>query len=60
MNISSLAIHLDREQAFSPNKETHLKPILATTMVDQLMDESIKSDSPDTFKVTDRHFKTFV
>ena len=38
MNIPSLCIHLDTERdAFKPNKEAHLKPILATSVVDQLM-----------------------
>jgi aspartyl aminopeptidase len=34
MNIPSLCIHLDREVEFKPNKESHLKPILATKAID--------------------------
>jgi aspartyl aminopeptidase len=51
MNIPSLCIHLDREPNFNPNKETHLKPILATQVIDQLMGESIKpfADKEDVY-----------
>lgn len=41
MNIPSLCIHLDREPEFKPNKESHLKPILATHAIDQLFGEGI-------------------
>jgi aspartyl aminopeptidase len=35
MVIPSLAIHLDPErEAFKPNKELHLKPIMATNIID--------------------------
>lgn len=34
MKIPNLAIHLDRAEEFKPNKETHLKPILAMGVVD--------------------------
>jgi aspartyl aminopeptidase len=34
MNVPSLCIHLDRAPEFNPNKETHLKPILATNCID--------------------------
>jgi len=34
MNVPSLCIHLHRDPAFDPNKETHLKPILATNVID--------------------------
>ena len=34
MNVPSLCIHLDREDTFKPNKETHLKPILASYAID--------------------------
>jgi len=53
-NIPSLCIHLDTDRAaFSPNKETHLKPILATTIVDQLMGEGITAieDKDDVFNI---------
>jgi len=43
-NIPSLCIHLDRgsNAKFEFNKETHLKPIIASTVVDQLMGEGIE------------------
>ena len=34
MNVPSLCIHLDRAAEFNPNKESHLKPILATSVID--------------------------
>jgi aspartyl aminopeptidase len=62
MNVPSLCIHLDREPEFKPNKETHLKPILATHCIDQLMGEGIeqKEDDPDVFRIKEKNFKTFL
>jgi aspartyl aminopeptidase len=34
MKVPNLAIHLDRADEFNPNKESHLKPILAMGVVD--------------------------
>lgn len=34
MSVPSLCIHLDRKSEFDPNKETHLKPIIATSCID--------------------------
>ena len=60
MNIPSLCIHLAREPEFNPNKETHLKPILATHVIDQLMGEAIKpfEDKEDIYQVEQKHFAT--
>ena len=42
LKIPSLAIHLDTErEAFAPNKETHLKPILASTIVNDLFGDGV-------------------
>jgi aspartyl aminopeptidase len=62
MNIPSLCIHLAREPEFNPNKETHLKPILATNVIDQLMGEAIKpfADKDDVYQVEQKHFVTFL
>jgi len=48
--------------AFSPNKETHLKPILASTIVDQLMGEGITAieDEKDVFNIQAKNHKTFL
>mmetsp|Transcript_44910 Transcript_44910/g.74848 ORF Transcript_44910/g.74848 Transcript_44910/m.74848 type:complete len:400 (-) Transcript_44910:270-1469(-) len=45
LRISSLAVHLDRDvnDKFSPNKQTHLLPVLSTSMKGQL-----EKDSEDT------------
>ena len=63
MNIPSLCIHLDTERnEFKPNKETHLKPILATHCIDQIMGEGIEpnEDQTDLFNVKQKNFKTFL
>lgn len=63
MSIPSLCIHLDTERdKFNPNKETHLKPILATNAVDQLFGESCKpkEGSPDIFNIQKKNFATFL
>lgn len=62
MNVPSLCIHLDRNQTFEFNKETHLKPILSTNVIDQLMGEGIKAfeDRDDVYNIETKHFATFV
>lgn len=38
LKIANLAIHLtDKSGVFEPNKENHLKPIIAITVIDQLL-----------------------
>ena len=49
MKVPSLAIHLDRTDEFKPNKETHLKPILATGVINDLFGEGISQISDDVF-----------
>jgi len=49
MKVPSLAIHLDRSDEFNPNKETHLKPMLATAVVNNLFGEGVTKVSDDTF-----------
>lgn len=49
MKVPSLAIHLDRSEEFKPNKEVHLKPVLATGVVDQLFGEGVTAISEDSF-----------
>ena len=51
MAVPSLCIHLAREPEFNPNKETHIKPIIATTVIDQLMGEPIKSEEADLYNI---------
>ncbi|GLE05141.1 hypothetical protein PINS_up014129 [Pythium insidiosum] len=48
MRIPTLAIHLDREvsQGFSFNKETHLRPVIATAARAQLEATTEKKDGP--------------
>ena len=63
MKVPNLAIHLtDRSGTFEPNKESHTKPILASSVVDQLFGDSIESLGPDNdrYKVEDKHFKTLL
>lgn len=58
MKVASLCIHLDREPSFNPNKETHLKPILATGIVNNLFGEGVTPLTEDTFALEDRHMNT--
>ena len=61
MSVPSLCIHLDRKSEFDPNKETHLKPIIATSCIDQLMGEALPdADEPDVFNVKKKNFETFL
>ena len=55
MKVPSLAIHLDRSDEFKPNKETHLKPILCTNVVNNLFGSDVNQISEDTFQLEDRH-----
>jgi aspartyl aminopeptidase len=42
LKVPNLAIHLtDRSGTFEPNKESHTKPILASSIVDQLFGDEI-------------------
>lgn len=49
MKVPSLAIHLDRDESFCPNKETHLKPVLCTGLVDSLFGEEVPAIADDCF-----------
>lgn len=62
MNIPSLCIHLDREPEFKPNKEQHLKPVLATKAIDALFGQESKfsNENPDVFKIESKNFRTFL
>lgn len=60
MNVPSLCIHLDREPEFKPNKEIHLKPILASHCIDQLMGEGIEACENDVYRVQEKHYKSFI
>lgn len=55
MKVPSLAIHLDRSDEFKPNKETHLKPVLATGIISELFGEGVSVINEDTFQLDDRH-----
>jgi aspartyl aminopeptidase len=52
----------DRSATFEPNKENHTKPILASSVVDQLFGEDIESlgAENDKYKIEDKHFKTLL
>lgn len=57
--LPSLCIHLDQErEAFKINKENHLKPFIATQLVDQLFQGGVNAISEDTFNVEKNHYAT--
>ena len=54
VNIPSLCIHLDKDKnnKFEMNQENHLKLIMGTSVVDQLIGEGIQVDADgDVFNV---------
>jgi aspartyl aminopeptidase len=60
LKVPNLAIHLtDRSGNFEPNKESHTKPILASSVVDQLFGSS-ESVAEDTYRCEDKHFKNLL
>ena len=61
LKVPNLAIHLtERSGVFEPNKESHTKPILATSVIDQLFGEDIEALAEDRYHVEDKHFKTLL
>lgn len=58
MKIPNLAIHLDRQEPFDINKETHLKPILCTNVVNELFGEGVKPIEDDRFQLEEKHLST--
>lgn len=58
MKVPSLAIHLDRSDEFKPNKETHLKPILTTGIINSLFGDDVEKIEDDKFRLEDRHLDT--
>jgi len=58
MKVPSLAIHLDREETFKPNKETHLKPVFSMAVADQLFGEAVEPIEDDKFRIENKHFAT--
>ena len=55
--VPSLAIHLDRgsNEEFKFNKETNLKPILSTCIVNDLFGEDVERIADDVFNLEERH-----
>jgi aspartyl aminopeptidase len=59
LKVPNLAIHLtDRSGNFEPNKEAHTKPVLATSVIDQLFGGSpVEGDS---YQCEDKHFRSLL
>jgi len=61
LKIPNLAIHLgDRSGKFEPNNESHLKPVLATSIIDSLFSDDIESLEEDKYSTEHKHFKTLL
>lgn len=61
MKIPNLAIHLtDRSGTFEPNKETHTRPVIATSLIDELFGGDIEALGDDKYSVEIKHFKTLI
>lgn len=67
IRIPSLCIHLQdstEREALKINKESHLKPIIATSIIDALMDEDAKVDEEETkesaYSIEKKHLKSFL
>jgi aspartyl aminopeptidase len=59
LKVPNLAIHLtDRSGTFDPNKESHTKPILATSVIDQLFGGAPVED--DAYKCEDKHYRSLL
>ena len=48
MRIPNLAIHLDRQEAFTPNKETHLFPIAGLAAAELKRQDQLKQENDET------------
>lgn len=57
LKVPNLAIHLtDRSGIFEPNKEAHTKPVLATSIIDQLFcGQAVEGDK---YQCEDKHFRS--
>ena len=60
LKVPNLAIHLtDRSGVFEPNKEAHTKPILSTSIIDQLF-AGAKQEGEETYKCDEKHLKSLL
>lgn len=60
LKVPNLAIHLtDRSGTFEPNKESHTKPVLATSVVDQLFG-STSASGDDTYLCEEKHYRALL
>ena len=62
LKIPNLAIHLNREtnEKFSPNKENHLVPILATVVQEKLLNKSTSTTDKEDLNQIDKHHSILV
>jgi aspartyl aminopeptidase len=56
--LPSLCIHLDRTDEFKPNKETHCKPFMSMSIVDQLFGSGVKPMKNDNYNIDKNHWNT--
>ena len=68
LRIPHLAIHMkvgEEKESFTPNKETHLRPVIATSVIDQLMDpdegeEEEKKLGESPYETDRKHLRSFL
>lgn len=59
LKVPNLAIHLtDRSGTFEPNKESHTKPVLCTSIIDQLFGAGAAKQEGDTYRCEEKHFRS--
>jgi len=61
LSIPNLCIHFtEKPGEFAPNKESHIKPIIATQVIDQLFGEQLPPAGEDKYQMEAKHQRTLL